>query len=303
MAESSSQLRIWDGFLPVEPGVSPTRPAERSDGARPTVLDQAERLALRESLRGPTRTPEGAEPFSLQWFLDIENLRYGRQGRWLPPLLEFTRHTGETLLGLGYGLGSDWVQYARHGAAVIACSPALDHLALVRRNFELRSLTGTFLHANPASLPLETGSIDVACVNGLLHEVLDPEACIEDLYRVLKPGGKVLLVVPARLDVEFWARRLTLGLVGSCVGRETSDEPGGPWPPPPNERRFTAHRLRQLFGRFVEPRIHKRHLRRGELPHLWRWFPLPLMERLMGRLLVFKAFKPLSAAREEHAAA
>jgi hypothetical protein len=31
-------------------------------------------------------------------------------------------------------------------------------------------------------------------------------------------------------------------------------------------------------------------------PHLWRWLPLPLLERLLGRVLVIKAFKPLSAA-------
>jgi hypothetical protein len=51
-----------------------------------------------------------------------------------------------------------------------------------------------------------------------------------------------------------------------------------------------------MFGRFVEHRTHKRHLRRADVPHLWRWMPLPILERLMGRVLVHKAFKPLSAA-------
>ena len=39
------------------------------------------------------------------------------------------------------------------------------------------------------------------------------------------------------------------------------------------------------------------------VPHLWRWLPLPLLERLMGRVLVLKAFKPLSAALPAQAAA
>ena len=79
---------------------------------------------------------ELAEPYSLQWFLEAERFRYGRRGRWLPRLLEFGKHSGETLLGLGDGLGADWVQYARGGAEVTACSTSVETLALVRRNFE-----------------------------------------------------------------------------------------------------------------------------------------------------------------------
>ena len=52
----------------------------------------------------------------------------------------------------------------------------------------------------------------------------------------------------------------------------------------------------RLFGRFAEQRVYKRQLRRSEAPHLWRWLPLPLLERLIGHVLVLKAFKPLSAA-------
>jgi hypothetical protein len=39
------------------------------------------------------------------------------------------------------------------------------------------------------------------------------------------------------------------------------------------------------------------------VPHLWRWLPVPLLERLLGHFLVLKAFKPLSAAITVRAAA
>jgi hypothetical protein len=54
--------------------------------------------------------------------------------------------------------------------------------------------------------------------------------------------------------------------------------------------------VRRLFRGFIEFRIHQRHLRRSDIPHMWRWAPRPMMERLMGRVLVLKAFKPVSAA-------
>ncbi|MCI0460783.1 MAG: class I SAM-dependent methyltransferase [Gemmataceae bacterium] len=286
-----SKLRVWDGWLGAvthDPGAPGTTAA--LDLAHPLQgphgpAQLAERLYFAEALvRPPAARDQGPEPYSLQWFLDIETRRHGRLGRWIPRLLEFTKHASETLLGLGHGLGTDWLQYARHGASVVVCSPSGAQLALVRRNFELRGLAGRFLHASPMALPLESASIDVACVSGLLEIVADPLAVVNEVYRLLKPGGKVLAVTPARYDVDFW-RRLCF-----FWKRRPSQVV------PPQAARFSARRLRRLFGRFVEHRIHKRQLRRAEVPHLWRLLPLPLLERLLGRVLVLKAFKPLSCA-------
>ncbi len=150
------------------------------------------------------------EPYSLQWFLDIENQRHSRHARWIPKLLEFAKHSGETLLGLGHGLGTDWAQYARHGASVVVCSGSTAQLDLVRRNFLVRGLGGRFVHAMPTRLPLESCSVDVACLSSLHHGIDHPEAVVEEVYRVLKPGGKVLAVTPARYDVDFWDALLLL---------------------------------------------------------------------------------------------
>jgi SAM-dependent methyltransferase len=228
------------------------------------------------------------EPYSLQWFLDIEQHRHSRHGRWIPKLLEFAKHSGETLLGLGHGLGTDWAQYARHGALVIVCSQSMSQLELVRRNFVLRGLEGRFVHAAPTHLPLESSSVDVACLSSLHHGIDHPKTVVDEVYRVLKPGGKVLAVTPAYYDVDFWAR------VFFFWSRRLRAKKRRPAIDPAH--RASALQLRRLFGRFTEHRIRKRQLRRSELPHLWRWLPMAVMSRLMGRVLVLKAFKPLSAA-------
>lgn len=274
MADSfpTTKLQIWDGWLPVRigPAVVP--------GRLPADTGLAERLYLAETLGRGSR--DATDPYSLQWFLDIEQARHQRNGVWIPRLLEFAKHGGETLLGLGDGLGTDWVQYARHGAAVVACGPSAEQVALVRRNFELRGLSGRFLHVRTNALPLETASIDVACINTPLPELGEPAAIVAEVYRVLKPGGKVLAVASSKYNIDFW-RRLLPRMI-----RPTSA----------NVVSFSARGLRRVFGNFVEHRVYKRHLRRSDLPKMWRWLPLPALERVLGRVLILKAFKPLSAA-------
>ena len=282
---SFGPLRIW------------TEEAEiaRSEAHAAPLSPLLQRLALGEVLRPALHLREPIEPLSLAWFHELERLRYHRHGRWLPRLLDFGKYHGERLLGLGSSLGTDLVNFATRGVEVLVANPVAEQLALVRRNFDLRRLPGIFLHAHPVALPIETGSIDVVFVNGLLHESPDPALVVEETYRVLKPGGKLVAIVPSRRQIDF---------VASIVGRFRRARPapvvgGTPAPLRPYDRRSLA----QLLARFQEPRIFRRHLRRADVPHLCRWLPLGMLERFTGRLLLFKGFKPVSASRAEILAA
>ncbi len=276
------RLQVWPGWP--AGSAAPLDRALLPPFASPALAEQLHHAESLHPASYVAHPAEGAEPYTLQWFLDIEHQRYLRRARWLPHLLEFTKHAGETLLGVGDGLGTDWVQYARHGASVVACCETTEQLNLVRRNFELRGLEGRYAVAGSGSLPVDSASIDVVCVNRLQNEGRDAAALADEVYRVLKPGGKVLALAAAKYDAAFWSRSLL------------------PWrhwflpAPSAGEPTYSARRLRKVFSRFVEHRVHKRHLVRGDLPYSWRWMPLPLVERVMGRLLVIKAFKPLSAA-------
>jgi SAM-dependent methyltransferase len=143
-------------------------------------------------------------------------------------------------------------------------------------------------------LPLEANSIDVACISGLLQDVTEPHRVVDEVFRVLKPGGKVIAVTPAKYDVDYW--RSIFFFWERWLEPHARDVTHA-------ERRFTGRRLRRLFQRFEIHRISKRQLRRPELPHLWRLWPMPVLERLLGRVLVLKAFKPLSVAIQALAAA
>src|SRR5207237_3450187 len=137
------KLSVWEGWVPLPESPAagsrdPRRALEHTLQVQAASREFADELYAAETLNFYARSPraEGPEAFSLQWFLDIEHRRLGRHGAWLPRVLEFRKHTGETLLGIGHGLGTDLVQYARHGANVVVCSPTSSRLAAVRRHFE-----------------------------------------------------------------------------------------------------------------------------------------------------------------------
>jgi SAM-dependent methyltransferase len=201
----SGKLQIWDGWRSAEAAsaTGANGPARREASTDPERINS---LFLQETFLKKSRRKETVEPLSLGWFLEIEGIRHGRYGRWLPRQLEFGKHRGEKLLGMGPGLGTDWVQYALQGAEVVACSSSAEQLALVQRNFDLRGLPARFIHADPTVLPLETASIDVACVTSFLEGQPSPAAVVQEMYRVLKPGGKVLVLAPAAYNVAFWCR-------------------------------------------------------------------------------------------------
>jgi SAM-dependent methyltransferase len=248
------------------------------------------RLAARELLRPPAARPSDRdlEPFSRAWFEELEVKRYAPHGVWLRRVLEFTRHPGESLLMLGPGVGTDALQYQRHGVTVTVCATPADHPDLVRRNFDLRGLTLRLVHTGSGvALPFDRGTFDLAYLNLLGAPPADPAAVVRELYRVLKPGGKVFALAPAYYDPGFWQHIL-------LPFRRWYRRPAGFTDAP----RYSARELRRLFGRFTEPRVAKRHLRRSELPHLWRFAPVGVLERLIGRVLVLRAFKPISAALE-----
>lgn len=251
-----------------------------------TEHDQAERYACRETWRPyPSRRPTSQlETLSADWFKAIEQRRYARHGNWIPRLFEFNRHRGEQVLGLGEGLGTDWVRFAQGGAHMHLCCRSLAQMKLVSRNFELRDLKARFMRGSYDALPLNDASMDVVCISGLLDSFESLDSILTEVQRVLKPGGKVLAALPAKYDASYWQNACFPWL--KWFGERTVQEQNG----------FSGRSLKQLFARFTEHRVYKRHLRRSDLPHIWRWMLLPLLERIMGRFLLIKAFKPLFPA-------
>ena len=240
-----------------------------------------------------------AAPHTLEWFLEVEAHRYGEYGPWMPETMEFSRHSGEEVLEIGGGMGTDLAQFARNGARVTDIDLSGGHLALAQENFRLRGLQGRFIHHDAERLPFDDNSFDVVYSNGVIHHTPNTKGLVDEIYRVLRPGGRCIIMVYAENSLHYWG--VQVGLLGLRNGLlETSsvgDIMSRSVEMTANDARplvkvYTKRRLRQLFNRFTDISIVQRQLTAPELPSFARWIPLDLAGKIAGWNLVLKASKP-----------
>ena len=244
-----------------------------------------------------------AQAHTLQWFLEVEAHRYGEYGPWMPEVMEFDRHAGQRVLEIGGGMGTDLAQFARHGALVTDLDLSAGHLALAQENFRLRGLPGTFLHHDAETLPFPDASFDVVYSNGVIHHTPNTQSVVDEIYRVLAPGGKAIIMVYAENSLHYWGVQVgLLGLRGGLLqSASMGDIMSRSVEMTKNDARplvkvYTARRLRAMFNRFTDVQIVKRQLTAPELPSFARWVPLNLAGRLVGWNLIVKASRPLHDA-------
>lgn len=236
---------------------------------------------------------------TLEWYLEIERFRYGEYAPWMPKTIEFSRHAGESVLEIGGGMGTDLAQFAMHGAKVTDIDLSAGHLAHAQENFRLRGLKGEFVHHDAETLPFPDDSFDLVYSIGVIHHTPNTQQVVNEIHRVLKPGGKVIIMVYAENSLHYWHGLVTeLGLrqgllesfsMGEIMSRHveiTENEAR------PLVKVYTKRRLARLFSRFERIAIGQYQMVREEVPRALRWIPPSVMGRLCGWFLVLKARKP-----------
>ena len=102
---------------------------------------------------------------------------------------------GEVVLDLGCGAGTDLLiaaQMTGPDGRAIGVDMTSTMLTRVRESAAEMGLTNVELHETLIEqLPLEDASVDVVISNGVLDLVPDKEAVMDEIDRVLRPGGRV----------------------------------------------------------------------------------------------------------------
>jgi ubiquinone/menaquinone biosynthesis C-methylase UbiE/uncharacterized protein YbaR (Trm112 family) len=130
---------------------------------------------------------------------------------------------GKVLLDIGCGSGGSGALFAYRGAKYIG----IDHSGNAAR-YALRHLRavegiGFTVQGNAEALPLRSDSIDVVYSNGVLHHTPNITTAMDEVYRVLKPGGRAIIALYATYSTQFGVMRL-LGLMKGHFSRESMEQ-------------------------------------------------------------------------------
>jgi SAM-dependent methyltransferase len=102
------------------------------------------------------------------------------------------------------GGGSGWVSelLARFGFRPVLVDVARSLLHLSVQRLQMHGLAGHVVAADMTALPFASGSVDAVIVVDALHHVADVEVVLQEVRRVLVPGGPLLIGEPGEGHAE-----------------------------------------------------------------------------------------------------
>jgi len=100
-------------------------------------------------------------------------------------------------LEAGCGLAANALNLAQRGADVTGVDLSANAVAAAQREFERRGVPGRFVRGDVRALPFDDGTFDCAYAGGVVEHFSELDTALAELVRVLSPGGRLLITVPA----------------------------------------------------------------------------------------------------------
>lgn len=219
----------------------------------------------------------GEITYDIEYFIKVEKNRY-ELNSWIASSYNFgsEEFKGISLLEVGYGQGTDLVQFAKSGAICTGIDYTPKHFELAKLNFQLRGLEADLHLGDAANLPFKDNSFDRVYSTGVLHHTPDIKKCIEEVYRVLKPGGVFVMSLYHKNSLFHYYKKvfidgilklklLTLGYMGVMATLEEGAD-GKSIKPLVNV--YNESSLKPMLSKFKKTDFKIRHLQKRDIPIL-----------------------------------
>ena len=140
--------------------------------------------------------------YSEGYFNEIEEFRY-RDQPFIHSFAQFTRYRGKRVLEVGFGAGTDFMQWLRAGAVATGIDLTPEALENLTRRIEVYGVPKPeqIGVGDAEYLPFASESFDLGYSFGVLHHSPDTVKAVRELVRVIRPGGELKIMLYNRHSI------------------------------------------------------------------------------------------------------
>ena len=110
------------------------------------------------------------------------------------------------VLEIGLGYGTMGQKIFETGADYFGLDLADQPPKMMGHRLLMQDLPKKTIQGSALTIPLKSGSLDFVVSIGCFHHTGDVQRCLDETYRVLKPGGRTILMVYNRYSYSQWLR-------------------------------------------------------------------------------------------------
>src|SRR5579862_7844374 len=143
-----------------------------------------------------------------EFYEKFREQRYRTQWH-IPLLVPFSEAKNKEVLEIGIGNGADGVMFALNGGNYTGVDLTDAALEATRKHFEVLGLKGKFQKENAEQLSFPAESFDLVYSHGVLHHTPNIERAIDEVWRVLKPGGRAIIMLYHKTSFNYYVRIMT----------------------------------------------------------------------------------------------
>ncbi len=140
------------------------------------------------------------DDLNIEYFEKIRARRY-RLEPFIFDIVKFNETKNKKILEIGCGIGIDGIEFANNGADYTGIDLSAKSIDTCKKNFELYNQVGNIINMDAENLLFENDSFDIIYSWGVLHHTPDMQKAIDEIHRVLKPEGKVIIMMYNRYSL------------------------------------------------------------------------------------------------------
>lgn len=150
----------------------------------------------------------------LDFFARYDDYRYTTESHILSNLDRIDLD-GRKVLEIGLGQGADAEQIVRRGGRFSGVDLTGEAVKRTRMRLALKGLSFDKIEAgNALDLPFEDNSIDIVFSHGVLHHIPEVKAAGKEVLRVLRPEGKLIVMLYAKVSLNYMLSIFALRRLG-----------------------------------------------------------------------------------------